>query len=242
MILSNNKALRYSEEYLKNVNINFAYTDSGVFQMCEKRPKVIISDNYHECIAASKEYPDIVFMGKDLSFPNVGYTVPNHLLDELSTLSQTSITCRRSLIGYFNEGREENIDFISKLRSLGNVKIMGPGFCVDELDEFFPQRTTPAFYNYVDIVGATSIEEVLKALFVNKPCVYDGYYPKTYNIDKLTDIDLKPFSGSVEYAWSLSHTVTWANMLNALGYNKESDELKQILNFKEEKCEENDQK
>lgn len=235
MILSNNYALRYSQEYLKNVNIDFEYMPAGVFQMCEKKPNIIISDNYHECLAASKDYPDIVFLGRELTFPNIGHSVPTNLLDELSTLSDLNINCPHATIGYFNEGRENNIDFISKLRSLGNVKIMGPGFCLEELDEFFPQRTTASFYKYVDFVGATCVEEVLKALFLNKPCIYSGYYPKTYNVDKLTCVDLKPFSGSVEYAWSLSHTVTWGNILNALGYDKESEELKQILNFEEEK-------
>lgn len=228
-IITNIHALRYSGDYLRNIGINFKFTTSGPFVMCEDKPDIVVTNSYHEAIAASKEYPSIVFVGPNFKFPNYDINIPIALLDELSTLTKVKIDCMPHDIAYFNNSGQENIPFINELKALGNVKIMGPGYCIDELDRTFNQRFTPAFYSYAKTVASTSREETLKALFMGKVVISDNNHPYTYSINSVGPIR----ENQITYAWSLSHTVIWSQILEQLGYQELSDKLKTIFKIEE---------
>lgn len=228
-ISTNIYALRYSGSYLQNIGVSFKYTTSGPFVMCEDNPDFIITNSYHEALAASKKYPSVVFVGPNFKFPNYDFNIPIALLDELSVLSKVNTKYIPHDIAYFNNSGQENIPFINELQMLGNVKIMGPGYCIDELDRTFNQRLTPAFYSYAKTVASTSREETLKALFMGKSVISDNNHPYTYSINNLGP----PRENQITYAWSLSHTVIWSEIFEILGYQDLSDKLKTILKIEE---------
>lgn len=229
-IISNLPALRYSGDYLKNVDIEFNYVGAGPFELAQHSPDVIITNDFHESLAASKKYPSILFAGRYLKFPCIDISIPDALLDEMSILNKSAIDCQNCDITYFNDKSKENIGFIDELKMLGNLKIMGHGFCVDELNRVFPQRLTPSFYKYGKVVAVSSKEECLKALFMGKPVISSGAFPYTYNTS--TEIkNLPPRANQIEYAWSLSHTLVWAELLTKLNYEDLAEKLKTILNW-----------
>lgn len=234
-ILTNNYSLRYSKDYLRNIDIDFEYINTGVFALCEHSPDFIISNNYHEIQAASKKYPSIVFISDNLKFPNIAYSVPQALLDEISIMSQHNLKCQPCDIAYFNNGGRDNIPFIQQLQQLGNTKIMGPGYCNDELDKSFPQRLTPAFYKKAKVVAVSSKEEALKGLFMSMPVISSMVIPYTYQ--NVSSIQLSARANQVEYAWGLSHTNVWSEILSLIGQEELSAKLKSIFTIKGNKDE-----
>jgi hypothetical protein len=233
LIISNLPQLRYSGDYLKNIGIEFRISNGGPFEMAQSNPDVIISNSYHEILAATKKYPSISFLGQNLKFPNYDMIIPTALLDELSVLNKIKVDCQPCDITYFNNGKQENTPFIERLRALGNLKIMGPGYCIDELDKSFPQRATPSFYAHGKVVAATSKEEALKGLFMGKPVISDGVSQYAYSYTDGDGINLTPRSNQVSYAWSLSHTNIWAEILTILNYQELSDKLKTIFKMEQ---------
>lgn len=206
-----------------------------MFQLSHGKPDVIITSDTKEAIEASKKYPDIKFVAPDLSFPNYAYTLPVALLDEMSVLNKTTgIKIPACDIAYFNNGHNEHIHFINQLRCLGNTKIMGPGYCVDELDRFFPQRMTPYFYSHAKVVATTSIEEALKGLFMGKACIIQGEFPKCYPLSKTITTDIFPHAEQVSLAWDFSHTIILSEILTLIGEHELSDALKGVINFTKE--------
>lgn len=229
--MSNLPQLRYSGDYLSNIGVEFKMSTGGPFEMAQSNPDVIVSNSYHEILAATKKYPSISFLGQNLKFPNYDMVVPTALLDELSVLNKIKVDCPPCDITYFNTGKQENSPFIERLRLLGNLKIMGPGYCVDELDRSLPQRVTPSFYAHGKVVAATSKEEALKGLFMGKPVIGDGVSPYTYSTSD--GINLTPRANQISYAWSLSHTLVWAEILTILNYQELSDKLKTIFKMEQ---------
>lgn len=233
-ITTNIYALRYSGDYLKNIGVSFKYNPSGPFVMCEDNPDIVITNSYHEALAASKKYPSVIFIGSNFKFPNYNFNIPVALLDEIAVLNKVKIDCQPCDIAYFNNGGKENIPFINELKKIGKLKIMGPGYCIDELDKSFNQRFTPSFYNYAKIVGSSSREETLKALFMGKIVISDNMHPYTYSVNNWAN---KSRENQIDYAWALSHTVILSEILEILNYQDLSDKLKTI--FKIEKNNEN---
>lgn len=232
-IISNEYSLRYSGDYLNNVGVKFKWVNAQVFEMCQENPDVVITNHYHEAVLASQAYPMIKFVGKGFSFPNYHFDIPPALLDELSVLNKSTVISQPCDIAYFNDSGRENVPFINKLRNIGITKIMGPGFCLDELDKNFPQRLTPAFYLSSRVVGATSKEEALKALFMGKPCIYDGVEPYCYRVNEGV-ITLRPRQNGISHAWNHSHTVVWSGIFNILGEFELAEKLESVIKFDKE--------
>jgi len=232
-ILTNIPALRYSGDYLKNINVRFMYANQGVFELAQSKPNIIITNHYHEAVAASKKYPDIIFVGKDLQYPNINYVTPDNLLDELSVLIKSNISYPQCNVAYWNPSGKENIKFINKLRFLGNVKIMGHGFCIDELDRSFPQRMTPSFYARANIVAASSIEEAYKAMFMGKHCIFNGRLHGCFDIERALTVGVESMLKNTQYndVWQYSHTNVWADIFDLLDYPEFGIKLKEITNY-----------
>lgn len=65
---------------------------------------------------------------------------------------------------------------------------------------------------------------------MGKPVISSGAFPYTYNTS--TEIkNLPPRANQIEYAWSLSHTLVWAEVLTKLNYEDLAEKLKTILNW-----------
>lgn len=229
LIATNLAQLRYSGDYLKNIDVKFIYEHAGVFQLCEHEPDIVITNNYHEAVTASQNYPSIKFIGRDFEFPNYSFNVPPNLLDELSVITNQKIDIPKLEIGLFNPNYQV-IEFINYLRCLGNLKIMGKGYCLEELDKNFPQRLTPGFYAVSKYVACVSEEEMLKALFMGKPCITNFSNSFTYqNILNLNNIFPKP--NQIEYAWKFSHTNILSEILRICEYEELSIKLKSVFNI-----------
>ena len=229
LIATNLAQLRYSGDYLKNIDIKFIYSPAGVFQLCEHDPDIVITNSYHEAIAASQTYPSVKFIGRDFEFPNYSFNTPPHLLDELSVISNQKINVPKFEIGLFNPNYQI-IEFINYLRCLGNLKIMGKGFCLEELEKTFPQRLTPGFYKIAPYVACVSEEEMLKALFMGKPCITNFSNSFTYqNILTLNNVVPKP--NQIDYAWKYSYTNILSEILRICEYEELSVKLKLVFNI-----------
>lgn len=229
LIATNLAQLRYSGDYLKNIDIKFIYAPAGVFQLCEHKPDIVITNNYHEAVSASQNYPAIKFIGRDFDFPNYSFNVPLYLLDELSVITNPKVEVPKFEIGLFNPNYQI-IEFINYLRCLGNLKIMGKGFCLEELDKTFHQRLTPGFYKFATYVACVSEEEMLKALFMGKPCITSFSNSFTYqNVLSLNNV--VPKSNQIDYAWNFSHTNILSEILRICEYEELSVKLKSVFNI-----------
>lgn len=233
-IATNLQSLRYAGDYFGRINIRFEYhPNAGIFELSCLNPDIIISNNYHESIAVSNEKPSIKIVGPKLQFPNYHFDIPPFLLDELSVLvnrDQPS-NYRETTISYYNDSGPTNHEFICKLQSLGPTKILGNGFGPDELTKFVNQRGTPILYNRSKICGATSVEEVLKILFMGKPCLSNFPYNKyCYQVDTVNNLDdIVSMQGQSEYAFQFSHTVTLSKLLDVVGLNDYSEQLNKLV-------------
>lgn len=235
LILTNCKALRYSEDYLKNINLDFKYFDTNVFTLVNFSPDIIVSNDSEEMVRASNKYPAIKFVGPDLKFPNYHFNIPDFLLDEicLTNRYQQKPDFPQCDISYFNEFGIDKYELICKLRGLGNTKIAGQGFCCDELIKNFPQRLTPKLYESSRFVAASTGEEILKALFLGKPCISDINFKYVTHIDSISNLSQANWvGGEPEFAWQYSHTNVWSTIFDVLDMSEESTRMKQAMEFK----------
>lgn len=227
-IISNIYSLRNSGPYLRNIGVEFSYMNTNVFSICEHEPNIIVTNNGHEAINAQEEYPNIIFIGKDLPFPSYDFLIPDALLDELTSLSKDNDTfsfpkCEIAL-SCFTAINNDN--FIFKLKSLGNLKILGNALSIDSINIPSSNKISPMFYNASKVCAGYDKEEILKILFINKPCIVEGYSPYTYNINSVRSLNLQPIKGQVMYAWQYSHTNLWAELFNKIGYTSEANDIK----------------
>lgn len=232
-IFTNCLQLRLSGDYLYNIDIEFLFSKTNVFTLAQYQPNIIITEDTYEAEQASQKYPDIKFIGPEFSFPNYKCDIPKGLLDELSVINnKAGAVFQKCDISYFNTQREENLIFIKKLQSLGNVKIIGEGYSPDECIKKYPKRLSPCFYKFGKYGAATDLEEMYKILFMDIPCITNADMNYCYNGYKLNDIlDLHPIKNQVIYAWDSSHTVFLSKILSICGYEDQSEKLKQVINF-----------
>jgi len=234
-IATNLQTFKYAGDYLGRVNIRFEYhPNAGIFELSCLNPDIIISNNYHESIAVSNEKPSIKIVGPKFQFPNYNFDIPPFLLDELSVLlSKEQANYPKPSISYYNGGGLENYEFICKLQSLSDTKILGHGFGPDEITRFTNPRATPALYNRSKVCGATSVEEVLKILFMGKPCISNFQYNQyCYQVDTIKSLDdVVAKNGQSEYAFQFSHTAVLSKMLEIVGLNDYTEELNKLINI-----------
>ncbi len=234
-IFTNCVQLRLAGDYLNNINIEFLYSASNVFNLAQYAPDLILTKDVDEATQASREYPSIKFVGPGFSFPNYHVDIPNGLLDELSVLSgRKEYQFCNCDISYFNTEKNQNFIFVKKLQSLGNTKIIGDGYSIDQCIKNYPKRLSPAFYKFGKYGAATDLEEAYKILFMNKPCLVNAdldYCYNTYKLDSEKELNLTVKDGQVEYAWSMSHTLFLSNVLASTGYQDKANELKEIINL-----------
>lgn len=235
LILSNLPQLRYCQEYLHCINAEFRFVPIGIFEMCGYSPSIIITKTNHEANAAAKAYPDIKFVGNDWRFPNYDLSIPDALLDEISTISAENDNLFPSCdICYFNDKGKENWSFINKLRALGNAKFAGPAFCEDEIFKKYNQRLTPAIYKKASIIGVTNKEEGLKALFMNRVVIAPDYImPYIYKCDAVTNLNIVPRQDQAKYAWSLSHSIFLSELFAKINDRERSEKILQSIKMED---------
>lgn len=234
-IISNIFSLRNSKDYLSNIGIEFEYVMGGIFEIAQTNPDIIVT-NESDINIFSREYPAIKIVGPNLPFPNYRYNVPDALLDELSVLSDENLDIPECDVIYFNIDNK-NSQFVYELMgTFKNAKFIGAGFGPDQIERNVAQRDSPKYYRLAKACAASSKEEILKILFMGKPCIVSKPSKYCYDINYIQYGEIpKSISGQIQYAWEYSHTNTWAQIFCILGMEDEYLKITKIMEFNNEK-------
>jgi hypothetical protein len=164
-ILTNLKQLRNIDKY----NKDSAYIDTNVYTLCQDNPLIIISGDNEEIEHAFYDYPNIKFIGPNLTFPNKKLSVPKDLLDE--RLLSSNITLERKCFEIAYICKNKSCPYIKKLSSIGNLKIMGPIINVNTIYESISEYRIVPFYKLAKICFVTDFESALLALNTHGVCI-----------------------------------------------------------------------
>lgn len=230
-IATNIRSLRNSGPYFNQIGIEFIYLNTNIYTLINYKPDVLMVNNCPEAMSASVDYPDIKFIGDGYEFPNYQFKFPDALLNELSVLQNNDITFPECDISYVTSSGKDNELFIYKLKALGNLKIAGPSSCIDTVHTYKNSNMSPLIYKHSKYCAADNEEEILKILFMNKPCITNIRYPNTYFIDNVKLNEILPTKTQVHFAWQASHTSVLGSCLGVLMYNDYQSKLKELLKF-----------
>lgn len=162
------------------IELNVIKTDS-VYRLAQQgTPNIVLCEK-----APDESFPHIKFVGPKCEFPNYKFDF-RHGFDS-QILDNTPPADIEIDVFFINKSGQKNKAFIKNLESLDfNLKVLGAGFGISQLNiDDLNDEKIAAMYNRANIIAADSIEEILKAHYLNKLCITPFNYTNSINIKNI---------------------------------------------------------